>query len=64
MPKDIEGIAKRLGSARSDFLKRVEEAVGKTVVFAVDVSNAIGEISLDEAEDGIINFFAEEMRKG
>lgn len=60
---EIKDISLRLRNSRSEFLTRVEEAVGDTIKFSQDVSIAIGEISVEEATEGIITLFTERMRK-
>lgn len=62
-PSNIKAISGKLQIARTEFLNRVESAVGETTLFSMSVANAIGEISTDEAEQGIIEFFTEQMRK-
>lgn len=62
-PHDIQAISAKLGIGRKDLLDRFEKAVGATTNFAVSASQAIGDISVEEATQGIIDCFRDEMRK-
>ena len=61
--QNIDAIAKKLGEERMNFLNRVEIAVKNTIVFSQSAATAIGDISIGEATEGIIEFFRDEMRK-
>lgn len=61
-PNDIGDISKKLSLSRGEFLNRFEKAMGDTVKFAQDVSAAIGEISVAEAEAGVIDYFSDRMK--
>lgn len=62
-PFNIEEMSRRIEMARKELLDKFEKAIGETTKFSMTVSNAIGEISIAEAEQGIIDFFTEQMRK-
>lgn len=61
IPQNISDISTRLQEKRKDFLKRVEKAIGETTTFSIAVSQAIGEISIEEAKQGIVDFFKDKI---
>jgi hypothetical protein len=62
-PNNIKDIAQRLGTERCEFLSAFENTVGETTIFALSAVAAIGEISKQEAIEGIIDFFRDKMRE-
>ncbi len=62
-PYNIKDISMKLDGNRKDFLNRVEKVVGETILFSQAAATAIGEISYQEAVDGVINYFRDGMRK-
>ncbi len=62
-PEELEDLAISIVNARVDFLKRMQDALRRTDSFAINVGKAIGEISLDEAEESTIKLFTELVRK-
>lgn len=61
-PRNVQEISNRIQEVRKDLLDRYEKAIGETTIFAMAAVNAIGEISIHEAEQGIIDFFKEKLR--
>lgn len=61
---ELTKIASDLKKSRLDFTNKVGKALMDTRVFSADINLAIGEISIEEAEEAIIAYFAEQIRKG
>lgn len=62
-PHNIVSISHEIASKRGKLMNRFECAIRETTKFSVDVYNALGDISVAEAEQGIIDFFTDQMRK-
>ena len=59
---DVNEMSRRIQTRRLDFKKEVEAVIGDLDSFIDAVTAAIGEISIDEAKQALIEFFAERVR--
>jgi hypothetical protein len=62
-PSNIADMALKLDNSKIKFLLKVENALEATKKFSTAVSSAIGDISIGEAHQGIIDYFVEQMNK-
>jgi hypothetical protein len=63
-PEEIVKMSKALQQSRLGFTEKIGKALIETRKFSADVSLAIGEISIEEAEEAVISYFSEQIRKG
>ena len=59
---NITEISKRLEIEKQKLILKTENSIRDTVIFARAASVALGEISITEAQEGIIEYFKERMR--
>ena len=64
IPEELTEISQAITQAREFYPNHVMEACKHAIKIAFDISSAIGEISVSEANDCIIREFTEKLKNG